>query len=120
MNRLKLPQNARLSGSGFSIAGKPSRGKNFHARSKEGLRTLRVRGVHIFGTMKDEEQLRAAFAEAGVDTTKPVISSCGSGVTAAVLDLALEILGTPRHAVYDGSWAEWGMYNDLKVATGDA
>lgn len=72
------------------------------------------------GTMKDEEQLRAAFAEAGVDTTKPVISSCGSGVTAAVLDLALEILGNPRHAVYDGSWAEWGMYNDLKVATGDA
>ncbi len=72
------------------------------------------------GTMKDEAGLRAAFEAGGVDVTRPVISSCGSGVTAAVLDLALELLGNPRHAVYDGSWAEWGMYNDLKVATGDA
>ena len=71
------------------------------------------------GTMKSEADLRAAFEAAGVDLTKPVISSCGSGVTAAVLDLALTILGNPRHAVYDGSWAEWGMYNDLKVATGE-
>ena len=71
------------------------------------------------GTMKSEAELRAAFEAAGVDLTKPVISSCGSGVTAAVLDLALTILGNPRHAVYDGSWAEWGMYNDLKVATGE-
>lgn len=72
------------------------------------------------GTLKDEAGLRAAFEAGGVDVTKPVISSCGSGITAAVLDLALEVLGNPRHAVYDGSWAEWGMYNDLKVATGDA
>ncbi|MBV7410801.1 3-mercaptopyruvate sulfurtransferase [Maritimibacter sp. DP1N21-5] len=71
------------------------------------------------GTLKSETELRAAFEAAGVDLSKPVISSCGSGVTAAVLDLALTILGNPRHAVYDGSWAEWGMYNDLKVATGE-
>lgn len=72
------------------------------------------------GTMKDVDALKAVFEAAGVDLAKPVISSCGSGVTAAVLDLALARIGHPRHAIYDGSWAEWGMYNDLKVATGDA
>ncbi|PKP69158.1 MAG: 3-mercaptopyruvate sulfurtransferase [Alphaproteobacteria bacterium HGW-Alphaproteobacteria-4] len=69
------------------------------------------------GTMKPVEALRAAFEAAGVNLRKPIISSCGSGVTAAVLDLALELIGHHNHAVYDGSWSEWGMYNDLRVAT---
>ncbi|PIE08317.1 MAG: 3-mercaptopyruvate sulfurtransferase [Rhodobacterales bacterium] len=72
------------------------------------------------GTMKDVATLRSLFTAAGIDLEKPVISSCGSGVNAAILDLALTRLGHPRHAVYDGSWAEWGMYNDLAVATGEA
>lgn len=71
------------------------------------------------GTMKEDDALRAAFADAGVDLTKPVITSCGSGVTAAILSLALERLGHRNHALYDGSWAEWGMYDDLKVETGN-
>jgi len=71
------------------------------------------------GTMKPNTALRNAFEDAGVDLTKPIITSCGSGVTAAVLNLALERLGHDRHSLYDGSWAEWGKYNDLKVATGD-
>lgn len=71
------------------------------------------------GTMKTPPELADAFTAAGVDPSKPVITSCGSGVTAAILSLALEILGR-RHALYDGSWAEWGMYKDLKVATGKA
>ncbi|MEO0386956.1 MAG: sulfurtransferase, partial [Pseudomonadota bacterium] len=62
--------------------------------------------------------LRAAFEAAGVDLTKPAITTCGSGVTAAILSLALERLGHGGHALYDGSWAEWGMYGDLKVETG--
>ena len=70
------------------------------------------------GTMKDADALRAIFAAAGVDLTRPVITSCGSGVTAAILNLALERLGHRNHALYDGSWAEWGMYDDLKVAKG--
>ena len=70
------------------------------------------------GTMKDEAGLRAAFDAAGADLSKPVITTCGSGVTACILDLALERLGHTNHAVYDGSWSEWGMYNDLKVETG--
>ncbi|WP_413868715.1 3-mercaptopyruvate sulfurtransferase [Albidovulum sp.] len=70
------------------------------------------------GTMKSPEGLRAAFAAAGVDLGKPAITTCGSGVTAAILSLALERLGKRDHSLYDGSWAEWGMYNDLKVARG--
>jgi thiosulfate/3-mercaptopyruvate sulfurtransferase len=72
------------------------------------------------GTMKDAEALRAAFAAAGVDLTKPAITTCGSGVTAAILSLALERIGKTDHAVYDGSWSEWGMYDDLPIATGEA
>lgn len=69
-------------------------------------------------TMKDAAGLRAAFAAAGIDLDRPVITTCGSGVTAAVLSLALERLGHARHSLYDGSWSEWGMYPDLKVETG--
>ncbi|MCB1328825.1 MAG: 3-mercaptopyruvate sulfurtransferase [Maritimibacter sp.] len=72
------------------------------------------------GTMKDPATLKGLFEAAGVDLSKPVISTCGSGVNAAILDLALTRIGHKRHAVYDGSWAEWGMYNDLAVATGEA
>ena len=70
------------------------------------------------GTMKDKAGLRAAFEAAGVDLSKPAITSCGSGVSAAILNLALERIGKADHALYDGSWAEWGMYGDLNVATG--
>jgi thiosulfate/3-mercaptopyruvate sulfurtransferase len=70
------------------------------------------------GTMKDPAALRAAFEAAGIDLSKPAITSCGSGVTAAILSLALERIGHRDHALYDGSWAEWGMYDDLGVAKG--
>ena len=70
------------------------------------------------GTLKSPDGLRKVFAAVGADLKKPVITSCGSGVTAAVINLALERIGHDRHALYDGSWSEWGMYNDLKVETG--
>jgi len=71
------------------------------------------------GTMKSPETMRDLFVAAGVDLTKPAITSCGSGVTAAVVSLALEILGKTDHALYDGSWSEWGMFPTVPVATGE-
>ncbi len=71
-------------------------------------------------TMKSPDQIRAVFEDAGVDVAKPVITTCGSGITAAVLALGLERLGNDSWSLYDGSWAEWGMFPTVPVATGDA
>ena len=71
------------------------------------------------GTMKPPAELKRLFEAAGVNLAKPAICTCGSGVNAAILSLALTRIGHPRTAVYDGAWAEWGMYNDLNVATGE-
>ena len=93
---------------------------------REGLRAGHIPGAKNLhyrtllnddGTLKDDAALRAAFEAAGVDTGKPIITTCGSGITAAILNLALARLGHADHALYDGSWAEWGMYDDLSVAT---
>ena len=72
------------------------------------------------GAMKPLEELRKAFGAAGVDMAKPIVTSCGSGVSALVLTLALYRLGVRGTALYDGSWSEWGLEAGPPVATGPA
>lgn len=70
------------------------------------------------GTVKTPAQLTDLFQEAGVDLNRPIITTCGSGITAAILSLALARIGKDRTPVYDGSWTEWGAREDTEVVTG--
>ncbi|MBC6439993.1 MAG: 3-mercaptopyruvate sulfurtransferase [Rhodospirillales bacterium] len=71
-------------------------------------------------TVKDDDAIRAAFADLGVDPSKPVATTCGSGISACFLALALDLIGARKVAVYDGSWTEWGGRDDTPVETGPA
>jgi thiosulfate/3-mercaptopyruvate sulfurtransferase len=70
------------------------------------------------GKLKPLDELRATIEAAGIDLDKPVVTSCGSGVTAAIIMLALQSLGHTENTLYDGSWSEWGSRADTPVATG--
>ncbi len=71
-------------------------------------------------TVKPDDAIRATFADLGVDPSKPVAATCGSGVSACFLALALDLIGVRKVAVYDGSWTEWGGRDDTPVETGPA
>ncbi len=107
----------------------PARFRGEAPEPREGLRAGHVpgsRNIHYEvllnddKTMKTPDETRAIFEAAGVDLGKPVITTCGSGITAAILALALERMGHSEWSLYDGSWAEWGMFPTMPVATGDA
>jgi thiosulfate/3-mercaptopyruvate sulfurtransferase len=70
------------------------------------------------GTLKSPREIELLFEEADVDLGKPVVTSCGSGITASALALALAQIGHRKTAVYDGSWAEWGADQSLPIETG--
>ncbi len=106
----------------------PSRFAGSEPEPRAGLRAGHIPGsknVHYAtlldnGVMKSPEELRAVFEAADIDLSKPAITTCGSGVTAAILCLAMERFGKTDHSLYDGSWAEWGAFPTLPVATGEA
>ena len=70
------------------------------------------------GRLKQPDDIRRVLTQAGIDLARPIITSCGSGVTAAVLTLALAQIGEPAPQLYDGSWSEWGADPNRPVATG--
>lgn len=82
-----------------------------------GARNLPFSDLVTDGALKSPEQLQAAITAAGIDPAKPVITSCGSGVTAAVLALALDVIGASKVKLYDGSWSEWGGRDEAPVVT---
>lgn len=105
----------------------PARFRGDEPEARPGLRSGHIpnsKNVHYAtllnadGTMKQGDALRAAFEAGGVDLDRRIITTCGSGVTAAILTLGLARLGHRDVSLYDGSWAEWGQFEQLKVATG--
>ncbi|MHC1548843.1 3-mercaptopyruvate sulfurtransferase [Phyllobacterium sp. K27] len=72
------------------------------------------------GYLRDINGLKKVLDDAGVDLSRPIVTTCGSGITAAVITLALESLGHKDNVLYDGSWTEWGGAKDTPVATGEA
>ena len=106
-----------------------SRFEGRDAEPRAGLRSGHIPGsknvpsqmlLNADGTFKSEAELGALFKTAGINVAKPVVTTCGSGVTASMLALALAVLGQTNAAVYDGSWAEWGQDNGLPIETGPA
>jgi thiosulfate/3-mercaptopyruvate sulfurtransferase len=85
-----------------------------------GARSVTTFSLSENGRLKDLEALRRTFADAGIDLGRPIATSCGSGVTAAVITLALRSLGHEQNTLYDGSWSEWGARSDTPVETGAA
>jgi thiosulfate/3-mercaptopyruvate sulfurtransferase len=107
----------------------PGRFAGTEPEPREGLRGGHIpgsRSVHYEflinpdGTFKTHQDIAKVFADAGVDPHQHVVTTCGSGVTAAILSLGLAVLGQTNAAVYDGSWAEWGQENGLPIETGPA
>jgi thiosulfate/3-mercaptopyruvate sulfurtransferase len=83
-----------------------------------GARNVPFSALAEDGELLSKDRLRKAIEDAGIDLSKPVVTSCGSGVTAAAITLALETLGHTDNRLYDGSWTEWGGLVDTPVVTG--
>ncbi len=94
---------------------------------RQGLRSGRIPGsqnlpfnqlINGDGTLQSADKLKSAFSDAGIDKKQPVITTCGSGITACVLAFGLHMIGHPQVAVYDGSWTEWGLDTDMPLSSG--
>ncbi|GAA0781492.1 3-mercaptopyruvate sulfurtransferase [Roseibium denhamense] len=107
----------------------PGRFSGEEKEPRAGMRSGHMRGaknlhyaklVNEDGTLKSAAELKTLYEAAGIDLARPVITTCGSGVTAAILTLGLTVLGSSDLKLYDGSWAEWGGRVDTDVSTDPA
>ena len=116
----KLSQIADARGKGRFTAQEAEPRAGMRSGHMPGARNVPVTEIAEKGELKPLDELRRLFEKAGIDLSKPVITSCGSGVTAAALISALASLGHEQLRLYDGSWSEWGGRDDTPVATGEA
>ncbi len=115
-NRLAQVADARSAGRFAGEEPEPRAG--MRSGHMPGARSLPSGVFSEGGRLKNLDALRQTFANAGIDLTKPVVTTCGSGVTAAIITLALQSLGHTDNTLYDGSWSEWGGRPDTPVAIG--
>ncbi|MDX8517805.1 3-mercaptopyruvate sulfurtransferase [Mesorhizobium dulcispinae] len=126
---VSLDEMRRIAGSGESQiadARSPGRFAGTDPEPRPGVRSGHMPGAHNVpiaalaenGELLPKDRLRKVIEGAGIDLSKPVVTSCGSGITAAAITLALETLGHTDNRLYDGSWTEWGGLSDTPVVTG--
>lgn len=123
----EMKQNLSASSEQVVDARSPGRFAGSEPEPRAGVRSGHIpdsvnvhyaRLVQEDGTMRSPDALREIMRESGLDVTRPIVASCGSGVTACAVLLALDVLDAPEIAVYDGSWTEWGGAADTPVQTG--
>lgn len=126
-DRHEVESAAKDASAVIADARSPARFRGEEQETRPGVRSGHIpgaRNVHYAtllqpdGTLKTPADIAKVFADSGIDLAKPVITSCGSGVTAAILTLGLTLAGARDHALYDGSWTEWGGDHSLPLETG--
>jgi thiosulfate/3-mercaptopyruvate sulfurtransferase len=111
-------QIADARSAGRFAATEPEPREGMRSGHMPGARSLPSGSFSAQGKFKSLAELKQTVEEAGIDLSKPVVTSCGSGITAAIITLALESLGHTDNKLYDGSWSEWGSRADTPVVTG--
>ncbi|MBZ9740488.1 MULTISPECIES: 3-mercaptopyruvate sulfurtransferase [unclassified Mesorhizobium] len=113
-------QIADARGAGRFTGAEPEPRAGIRSGHMPGARNIPYSALSENGRLLPKDRLRKVIEDAGIDLSRPVVTSCGSGVTAAVVTLALETLGHTENRLYDGSWTEWGGLSDTPVVTGPA
>lgn len=111
-------QVADARGAGRFAGTEPEPRAGIRSGHMPGARNVPASALAENGALLPKDRLREVIGQAGIDLSRPVVTSCGSGVTAAAITLALETLGHSDNRLYDGSWTEWGGLDDTPVATG--